>query len=112
MTKSRQEPERRAAAGGETGPGPRCDVRVRPAALVGANAAVAPAASAEAYAALLVPALEAELPGVRVQVSVEAEATTGLDVAVTPDPDGTLTLRAEGVARAVRHAGRWTVYED
>ncbi len=108
MTRSTHAPPE--SDGGHRG-APLCTVRVRPATLIGTNAAVSPIESAHAYAALLVAALQAELPGVEVRVVVDDDAE-GPGALVEPDPTGTLTLRAEGVARAVRHAGRWAVYQE
>lgn len=86
--------------------------RVRGAAIAGTNVMVDPVASASAYAEELRAALARELPDARILVEVVADEDPRPTLELTDDPAGLLALRAEGVARAVRHTGRWVVYEE
>ena len=78
-------------------------------AIAGTNAALDVEASLPRYLEELRRALEEEFPGVLVDVAVgedecRAEGASAEERAV-------LELRAAGVARAVRHCGRWPVFD-
>ncbi len=84
-------------------------MRVAASAVTGTNAAVDVAASLPRYVAELREALAAELPDLEIDLAIGDACceVSGADDATR----GALELRALGVARAVRHCGRWVVYE-
>lgn len=87
-------------------------VELPPQKLTSANAGVNTEASAQRLAALVLPALRAEL-GADFD-RIEVELGTGGTQVLGHDPNtaASLALAADGIVRALRHCGDWVVYEE
>ncbi len=83
-------------------------MRVSAQALEGSNAALDVAASLPRYLEELQLALRRELPEVALDLAVGADECRVFGA--SEGRRAALELRALGVARAVRHCGRWAVY--